>query len=83
MAEARVEMARGADQMRAGAADMRREAERLQDRGYRERIIAENRARGQTTTHEQLLDVARRLPAQAADLERNAAAMEAQARERS
>jgi len=51
-------MMRGADGMERGAANMERESQRLQDRDYRERQIARARARGETVTHEQLLEAA-------------------------
>ncbi len=69
---ARVEMTKGVGQMRAGARQMREEAVRLRDPAYRAKQIAENRARGNEATDEELLDVARKLPGQADDLERQA-----------
>ena len=61
----RVSMAHGADGMERGAAGMlagaqrmEQQADRLQDRDYRERAIARARARGETVTHEQLLEAA-------------------------
>ncbi|HEX8641824.1 MAG TPA: M56 family metallopeptidase [Allosphingosinicella sp.] len=51
-------MMRGADGMERGARNMAAEAERLQDRDYRERQIARARARGETVTHEELLEAA-------------------------
>ena len=51
-------MERGAAGMEAGARRMQEEAERLQDRDYRERAIERARARGETVTHEQLLEAA-------------------------
>jgi Zn-dependent protease with chaperone function len=51
-------MLRGADGMEAGARRMEEQAARLQDRDYRERKIAEARARGETVTHEDLLEAA-------------------------
>ena len=51
-------MMRGADGMERGARGMEEEAGRLQDRDYREQQIARARARGETVTHEQLLEAA-------------------------
>lgn len=73
MRQARVGMAQGAVQMRAGARQMREEAARLRDPAYRAKQIAENRARGnREVTDEELIDLSRRLPGQADDLERQA-----------
>ena len=61
----RVSMAHGAEGMMRGAAGMERgaqnmieESRRLRDRDYRERQIARARARGETVTHEDLLEAA-------------------------
>ncbi|HEV2867199.1 MAG TPA: hypothetical protein VGX37_11865, partial [Allosphingosinicella sp.] len=51
-------MLRGAEGMERGARNMEREADRLLDRDYRERQIARARARGETVTHEDLLEAA-------------------------
>jgi beta-lactamase regulating signal transducer with metallopeptidase domain len=52
-------MMRGAEGMERGAARMEREAELLRtDRAHREREIERARARGETLTHEQLLEAA-------------------------
>ena len=51
-------MMRGADGMERGARNMEAESARLQDRDYRERQIARARERGETVTHEQLLEAA-------------------------
>ncbi len=51
-------MMRGATGMEAGAQRMEQEAARLRDRDYRERVIARNAARGETVTHEQLIEAA-------------------------
>jgi beta-lactamase regulating signal transducer with metallopeptidase domain len=51
-------MMTGADNMEAGARRMEEEARRLQDRDYRERQIARARARGESVTHEQLIEAA-------------------------
>ena len=79
--QARVHMAQGAEQMRKGARDMRAEAARLRDPAYRARQIAENRARGQSVTDAELIDLAKRLPAQADDMERQAGRLADKARE--
>lgn len=79
--QASLGMARGAEQMRAGALQMRAEAERLADPAYRARQIEESRARGDTVTDQALRDLARRLPSQADDLDRQAERMAARARD--
>ena len=48
----------GAAGMERGAANMEAEADRLQDRDYRERQIARARERGETVSHEDLLRAA-------------------------
>ncbi|WP_454758748.1 M56 family metallopeptidase [Caulobacter segnis] len=84
MQQARVEMTKGAGQMRAGARQMREEAARLRDPAYRAKQIAENRARGnREVTDEELQDVARKLPGQADDLERQAERLANKARDMS
>lgn len=72
MAQARVEMARGADEMRRGADQMRTEARRLQSADYRAEVIAENRARGNEVTDEELRELSPRLMRQADELDRQA-----------
>jgi hypothetical protein len=74
-------MADGADQMRNGAREMRAEAARLRDPAYRAKQIAENRARGQTVTDAELLELSNRLPTQAEHLERQADRLAERARE--
>ena len=49
---------RGAVQMEQGARHMEEQAARLADPAYRERAIAHARARGETVTHEQLIEAA-------------------------
>lgn len=83
MKQARVDMAKGAEQMRAGARQMREEAVRLRDPAYRAKQIADNRARGQTVTDEELKALSRSLPSKADDLERDADRLEQRARESS
>ena len=78
MARARVEMRNGADQMDRGAQEMREEAARLRDPAYRARQIEENRARGSTVTDAELVDLSRRLPEQANEMERQALRMREQ-----
>ena len=51
-------MVRGAEGMERGAQRMEESARQLHDRDYRERAIARARARGETVTHEQLLEAA-------------------------
>lgn len=52
-------MARGAEGMERGAREMEETAQRLRtDPAYREQQIARARARGETVTHEQLIDAA-------------------------
>lgn len=73
MAEARVEMARGAGQTMEGAQTMRSEGRRLRDPAYRAEQIARARARGdRVPTDAELLDLSRRLPQQADELEAQA-----------
>lgn len=81
--QARVGMAQGAVQMRAGARQMREEAARLRDPAYRAKQIAENRARGHEVTEQELIDLSRRLPDQADDLERQAERLAEKARDMS
>ncbi len=84
MKQASVEMTKGAGQMRAGARQMREEAARLRDPAYRAKQIAENRARGnREVTDQELIDLSRRLPGQADDLERQAERMAERARDMS
>jgi beta-lactamase regulating signal transducer with metallopeptidase domain/F0F1-type ATP synthase membrane subunit b/b' len=59
MASGAIGMERGADQMERGADDMERTASRLEnDPAYREEQIRRARARGDTVTHEELIDAA-------------------------
>ncbi len=58
IAASRHSMAAGAAGMEQGAARMEAQARRFRDRNERERIIAEQRARGETVTHEDLLEAA-------------------------
>ena len=58
MAHGATGMMRGADGMESGARRMEEEAARFQNRDYRERAIARARARGETLTHEDLLEAA-------------------------
>lgn len=51
-------MAAGARGMEQGAARMEAQARRFRDRNERERIIAEQRRRGETVTHEELIEAA-------------------------
>jgi len=83
MKVARVQMAQGAVQMRAGARQMREEAARLRDPTYRARQIEDNRARGHEVTDEDLKDLARKLPGQADDLDRQADKLAEKAQEMS
>ena len=71
-------MRNGADQMDRGARQMREEAARLRDPAYRARQIEENRARGSTVTDAELIDLSRRLPEQADEMERQAQRMREQ-----
>lgn len=81
MKQARIDMTKGVDQMRAGARQMREEAARLRDPAYRAKQIADNRARGETVTDEELKALSRSLPGKAEDLERQADRLEERARE--
>jgi beta-lactamase regulating signal transducer with metallopeptidase domain len=58
MAHGATGMMRGADGMESGARRMEVEADRLEDPDYRERAIARARARGETVTHEDLIEAA-------------------------
>lgn len=80
MIKARIQMAQGAEQMRKGARDLRAEAVRLRDPAYRARQIADNRARGNEVTDAELRAVAAQMPAQADDMERQAARLALEAR---
>ena len=51
-------MERGADGMEEGARQMEEQADRFEDPAFREREIARARQRGETVTHEQLLEAA-------------------------
>ena len=79
MREARVEMSRGADEMDRGADNMRTSAQRLRDPAHRAEVIAENAARGNVVTDAELIELSRRLPEQAADMNRQAQQMREQA----
>jgi hypothetical protein len=58
MAHSRRGMLAGAEGMERGAAQMEAQARRFRDARERERIIAEERARGRTVTHEELVQAA-------------------------
>jgi hypothetical protein len=66
--------------MRKSAQDLRSEAVRLRDPAYRARQIAENRTRGNRVTDAELLAVAASLPAQADEMDRDAARLTRDAR---
>ena len=70
-------MRMGADNMRRGAEQLRQESRRLQDPTYRARQIRENAARGNTVTDAELQAAGRRMPGQAAEMERRADELEA------
>ena len=74
-------MMRGADGMERGARNMEAEAGRLQERDYRERQIARARERGETVTHEQLLEAAQGLREGAEGMREGAREMRQAARE--
>jgi len=61
MAAGRAGMAEGARGMERGAAKMEQQARRFRNSAERARIIAEERAKGRTVTHEELLEAADRL----------------------
>jgi hypothetical protein len=66
-------MAHGAEQMMEGARTMRTEGERLRDPAYRAEQIERARARGdRVPTDAELIDLSRRLPQQADELEEQA-----------
>ena len=56
--DSRRHMARGAEGMERGAAQMEEQARRFRNRDERERIIARERERGHTVTHEELIEAA-------------------------
>ncbi|HEY0626589.1 MAG TPA: M56 family metallopeptidase [Allosphingosinicella sp.] len=59
MAKGAADMERGAKEMERGAEHMRSEAKKLRSsRSYREKVIAEHAARGEHTTHEELIKAA-------------------------
>ncbi len=58
LADSRRHMARGAEGMERGAAQMEGQARRFRSRDERERIIARERERGRTVTHEELIEAA-------------------------
>ena len=78
-ANARVNMRMGVENMRRGAEQLRQESRRLEDPAYRARQIRENAERGNTVTDAELQAAGRRMPAQAAEMERNAAELAARA----
>ena len=78
-ADARVNMRTGAENMRRGADQLRQESRRLEDPSYRARQIRENAERGATVTDAELRAAGRRMPGQAAEMERRAAELEARA----
>jgi len=75
MREHRTGMEHGARGMEQGAAQMEAQARRFRDHDERERIIARERERGRTVTHEQLLRIADGLAEGARDLRKGAAEM--------
>ena len=74
-------MERGADGMEAGADRMEEQAARLEDRDFREREIARARQRGETVTHEDLLEAAEGLREGAEGMRDGAREMREAARE--
>ncbi|MFN3669310.1 MAG: hypothetical protein ACK4VY_08390, partial [Brevundimonas sp.] len=72
VANARVHMQQGADQMVAGAGEMRAESARLGDPAWRAVVIERARARGETVTDAELRALSPRLARQADELERRA-----------
>ncbi len=81
MARSATGMERGAVGMERGARNMDAEARRLQDRDYRERQIARARARGETVTHEELLEAAEGLREGAEGMREGAQGMREAARD--
>jgi beta-lactamase regulating signal transducer with metallopeptidase domain len=71
----------GAIGMEQGAESMAREAARLRDRGHREREIARAAARGDSVTHEELLDAAKEMAAGAREMREAAREMHREAEE--
>lgn len=79
VAEARVQMRVGADQMVEGASNMREEARKLRDPAYRAEQIQRAREEGRTVTDQQLLDAIPRMEAGADRMDEGAARMRQQA----
>lgn len=71
----------GAQQMERGAAKMEQSARRFRDPAERERIIARERARGRTVTHEDLLEAAEGMEEGARGMREGAQGMREGARE--
>ena len=61
--------------MERGAGEMEREAEKLRHRDYREKVIAEHRARGEVVTHEELIDAIAEMREGAVEMRRGAEEM--------
>jgi hypothetical protein len=78
MAEARVQMRAGATRMEDGARTMREEARKLRDPAYRAEQIERARQRGQTVTHQELLDAIPRMEEGADQMIEGAARMRGQ-----
>ena len=74
-------MERGADGMEEGARQMEEQAARFEDPAFREREIARARQRGETVTHEQLLEAAEGLREGAEGMREGAREMREAARE--
>ena len=75
-------MLRGAEGMERGAVRMEQEAERLRtDRAYREQQIARARARGETVTHEELIEAAQGMREGAQGMREGAQSMREAARD--
>lgn len=73
--EIRVDLSGAADGMEQGAREMEETAEKLRDRGFRETQIARARARGETTTHQELLDAIPKLRTGAENMRESAQRM--------
>jgi beta-lactamase regulating signal transducer with metallopeptidase domain len=72
MARGALDMENGAENMKQGARNMAEEAVKLRDPAYREQQIARQRLRGQTVTHQQLIDAIPQLERGSRDMLRGA-----------
>lgn len=74
-------MLKGADAMEKGAVKMREEAENLKRADYRDTVIAKAKARGETVTHEELIEASAEMAEGADEMREGAAEMRTAAAE--